>query len=141
MLERLPHFMRPAMFKKPLLLSLLCLLLQPSVHAAPFSLQAQDTARYALATYPEALIASLAKMVSFNTVADPAVPFADNPQHTGFKRYLVAEAQRLGFDGADWNRSVPVPFACAAWTGLRGPRRARLTAIVIRPSAAARKCW
>ena len=89
------------MFKKPLLLSLLALLLQPSVHAAPVSLQAQDTARHALATYPEALIASLAKMVSFNTVADPAVPFADNPQHTGFKRYLAAEAQGLGFDFHD----------------------------------------
>ena len=34
-------------------------------------------------------------MVSFNTVADTAVPF-DNPQHLGFKHYLAAEAERLG---------------------------------------------
>jgi dipeptidase D len=88
------------MFKKSILLTMLSLLL-PSVHAAPVSLQAQETARYALATYPEPLIASLAKMISYNTVADPAVPFADNPQHTGFKRYLAQEAQRLGFDFHD----------------------------------------
>ncbi|MGK5034635.1 hypothetical protein [Janthinobacterium sp. LB3P118] len=90
------------MLKKPVLLTLIGLLLPAfSVHAAPVSLQSQDTARYALATYPEPLIASLATMVSFNTVADPAVPFADNPQHTGFKRYLAQEAQRLGFDFHD----------------------------------------
>ncbi len=78
-----------------------------SVHAAPVSLQAQDTARYALATYAEPLIASQAKMVSFNTVADPAVLFTDNPQHTGFKRYLAQEAQRLGFDFHDHGH-VPI---------------------------------
>ena len=91
------------MLKKLARLSLLSLLIPSAfaVHAAPVSPQAQETARYALATYPEPLIASLAKMVSYNTVADPAVPFADNPQHTGFKRYLAQEAQRLGFDFQD----------------------------------------
>jgi len=98
------------MFKKPVLLALSGLLLQSavSVHAAPVSLQAQETARYALATYPEPLIASLAKMISYNTVADPAVPFADNPQHTGFKRYLAQEAQRLGFDFHDHGHVVVI---------------------------------
>ena len=102
------------MFKKPVLLTLTSLLLQSifplAAHAAPaaVSAQAQETARYALATYPEALIASLAKMVSYNTVADPAVPFADNPQHTGFKRYLAAEAQRLGFDFHDYGHVLVI---------------------------------
>ena len=78
-------------------------LLLPSLysHAAPLSPEAIDTARYALATYPEPMIASLAKMVSFNTVAVPNLAMADNPQHTGFKRYLEQQAQQLGLDFKD----------------------------------------
>lgn len=89
--------------------ALLALLL-PSLysHAAPVSVEARDTASYALATYPEPMIASLARMVSFNTVAVPNLPLADNPQHTGFKRYLAQEAQRLGLDFQDYGYVVVI---------------------------------
>ncbi|UUZ50206.1 hypothetical protein LP420_09695 [Massilia sp. B-10] len=40
------------------------------------------------ATYEGALVDSLEKMVSFNTVADKDVPLERNPQHLGFKQYL-----------------------------------------------------
>src|SRR5471032_2613809 len=104
------------MFKKLALRTLLPLLLQCAFHLPVYasaadvavSAQAQDTARYALATYPEAMISSLAKMVSFNTVADPALPFESNPQHAGFKRYLQQEAQRLGFDFHDYGHVVVI---------------------------------
>jgi len=104
------------MFKKLALRTLLPLLLQCAFHLpvyasaadAAVSAEAQDTARYALATYPEAMISSLAKMVSFNTVADPALPFESNPQHAGFKRYLQQEAQRLGFDFHDYGHVVVI---------------------------------
>ncbi|UUZ55680.1 hypothetical protein LP419_09090 [Massilia sp. H-1] len=39
-------------------------------------------------TYEGALVDSLEKMVSFNTVADKDVPLERNPQHLGFKQYL-----------------------------------------------------
>ncbi|MBB5606815.1 MULTISPECIES: hypothetical protein [unclassified Janthinobacterium] len=113
------------MFKKLALRTLLPLLLQCAFHLpvyasaadAAVSAEAQDAARYALATYPEAMISSLAKMVSFNTVADPAVPFASNPQHAGFKRYLQQEAQRLGFDFHDYGHVVVIGMggAASAW--------------------------
>ncbi|NHZ91245.1 dipeptidase [Massilia sp. CCM 8733] len=58
-------------------------------------------AAHAAATYRTDLINSLGKMVSFNTVADKAVPFERNAQHLGFKQYLKAEAERLGLDYTD----------------------------------------
>ncbi|UOD27611.1 dipeptidase [Massilia violaceinigra] len=58
-------------------------------------------AAHAAATYRTELINSLGKMVSFNTVADKAVPFERNAQHLGFKQYLKAEAERLGLDYTD----------------------------------------
>ncbi|HEX8610544.1 MAG TPA: dipeptidase [Telluria sp.] len=58
-------------------------------------------AAHAAATYRTELIDTLGKMVSFNTVADKAVPFERNPQHLGFKQYLKAEAERLGLDYTD----------------------------------------
>lgn len=70
------------------------------------SVEARDTARHALATCPEAIISSLARMISFNTVAGPAVPFESNLQHTGFKRCLQQEVQRLGFDFHDYGHVV-----------------------------------
>lgn len=73
---------------------------------APVSVEARDMARHALATYPEAMISILARMVSFNTVAGPAVPFESNLQHTGFKRCLQQEVQRLGFDCHDYGHVV-----------------------------------
>lgn len=83
--------------------SLLCCLATGSAGAAPPppGEAALRTAAHAAATYRSALIDSLGKMVSFNTVADKAVPFERNPQHLGFKQYLKAEAERLGFDYTD----------------------------------------
>ncbi len=60
-----------------------------------------STASHAVKAYRNDIVGTLAKMVSFNTVADPKVPFDTNPQHLGFKRYLKEEAARLGLDYAD----------------------------------------
>ncbi len=65
------------------------------------SVEAIDTAKYAVKTYHAALIDSLARMVSYNTVADKNIPYASNPQHLGFKQYLKEEAARLGLDYTD----------------------------------------
>ena len=59
------------------------------------------TASHAVSAYRNEVVDTLAKMVSFNTVADPTVPFDGNPQHLGFKQYLKDEAARLGLDFAD----------------------------------------
>lgn len=73
----------------------------PQAHAAALSEQAIATARHALDTYPQQMTAALAAMVSYNTVADPAVPIDKNPQHLGFKQLLKEEAARLGLDYQD----------------------------------------
>jgi dipeptidase D len=84
-------------------LALTTLLLQSAfqANAAPLSEAATATARYALDTYPQQMTAALAAMVSYNTVADPAVPYEKNPQHLGFKQLLKEEAARLGLDYTD----------------------------------------
>jgi dipeptidase D len=69
---------------------------------------AVKAAKYAVATYRNDIVDSLAKMVSYNTVADPAVPLDRNPQHLGFKRYLKDEAARLGLDFVDYGVVVVI---------------------------------
>lgn len=92
---------------------LLCLLVPfmfasvPAQAAAP-SQEALKAAQYALATGQEQLVASLAKMVSFNTVADKDVPLERNPQHLGFKQYLKDEAARIGLDFQDHGAVVVI---------------------------------
>ena len=71
-----------------------------SVRATPGP-DAVQAAAHARAAYSDALVDSLAGMVSFNTVADPKVAFENNPQHQGFKRYLKDLAGTLGLDVAD----------------------------------------
>ncbi|MDQ1817409.1 dipeptidase [Massilia sp. CCM 9210] len=84
------------------LASLLCCLSTAAGAAPPPPGDAAlRAAAHAAATYRTAVIDSLAKMVSFNTVADKAVPFERNPQHLGFKGYLKSEAERLGLDYTD----------------------------------------
>lgn len=83
------------------LLSLALSLATGATAATAPSDTAVETARYAAATYDTELVDTLAKMVSFNTVADKALAFEKNPQHLGFKQYLRAEAARLGLDYAD----------------------------------------
>lgn len=82
--------------------SLLCCLgTAASAAPPPPGEAALRTAAHAAATYRTELIDTLGKMVSFNTVADKAIPFERNPQHLGFKQYLKAEAERLGLDYTD----------------------------------------
>lgn len=93
---------------KKLALATMLLAALPLSQAAPVSAPATAAARHALDTYPAQLQASLAKMVSFNTVADPAIPDEKNPQHIGFKQFLKEEAERLGFDYRDHGMVVVI---------------------------------
>ncbi|PWF54828.1 dipeptidase [Massilia glaciei] len=69
---------------------------------------AVKAASHAVGAYRGQLVELLAKMVSFNTVADPALAFDKNPQHTGFKQLLRSEAERLGLDFTDHGHVVVV---------------------------------
>ncbi|GAB2879447.1 dipeptidase [Pseudoduganella ginsengisoli] len=100
------------MLKKITLATLLAAAM-PALHAAPLSAPATSAARYALDTYANQLTASLAMMVSFNTVADPKVPGEKNPQHIGFKQYLKEEAERLGFDYRDHGMVVVIGYGAS----------------------------
>lgn len=93
----------PDMRISTLIASLLLCSTQAAYGAAPPppSAEAVRAARHAATAYRGALVDTLAKMVSFNTVADKNVPFEKNPQHLGFKRYLKDEAARLGLDYAE----------------------------------------
>ncbi|HBZ07086.1 MAG TPA: dipeptidase [Massilia sp.] len=62
---------------------------------------AVKAAKYAVTTYRTAVVDTLAKLVSYNTVADPNLPSDRDPQHIAFKNALKTEAERLGFDVAD----------------------------------------
>ncbi|MES3023976.1 MAG: dipeptidase [Pseudomonadota bacterium] len=62
---------------------------------------AVKAASHAVSAYRAEVVELLARMVSFNTVADPAIAFDKNPQHIGFKQLLKTEAERLGLDFAD----------------------------------------
>jgi dipeptidase D len=61
-----------------------------------------DAAHYAASRYDGDMVATLAKLVSYNTVASDKIAFDQNPAHQGFKQYLKAEAARLGFDFSDY---------------------------------------
>ncbi len=87
-----------------LIASLLCCLGAPFAGAAPAAPPAETSVaagRHAVSAYRVALVDTLARMVSFNTVADKDVPYERNPQHLGFKHYLKEEAARLGLDYTD----------------------------------------
>ena len=105
------------MIRKTLLASLL---LATFAGAAPASSQAAapgavrnapsdvavKTAKHAVTTYRKDIVDTLAKLVSFNTVADKDVPSDKNPVHIAFKEALKAEAARLGLDYADHGWTV-----------------------------------
>jgi dipeptidase D len=74
------------------------------------SFVAQKTASYAVSKYNKEIVKTLAKMVSFNTVANPDVSIDKSPAHVGFKRYLKSEAARLGFDFADYGYVVVIGY-------------------------------
>jgi dipeptidase D len=72
-------------------------------HAAPpppgeTALQA---ARHALDTYHDDVIDTLARLVGYDTVADPKLACERNPRHIAFKAALKQEAGRLGLDFSD----------------------------------------
>lgn len=67
---------------------------------------AVKTAKYAVSTYRKDIVDTLAKLVSYNTVADKNIPSDRNPVHIAFKEALKAEAQRLGLDYADHGWTV-----------------------------------
>nr|WP_315485288.1 dipeptidase [uncultured Undibacterium sp.] len=71
---------------------------------------AKKTASYAIAKYDKDIVKTLGKMVSFNTVANPDVPFEKNPAHIGFKKFLQSEAKRLGFDFTDYGYVVVIGY-------------------------------
>jgi len=62
---------------------------------------AEQTAEYAVNTYQQAMVASLAELVKYNTVAVDGVSANDNPEHIAFKAELKKQAQALGFDYKD----------------------------------------
>jgi dipeptidase D len=62
---------------------------------------AVKAASHAVSTYRNELVAMVGKMISFNTVADPAYTADKNPVHIAFKQYLKGEAERLGLDFKD----------------------------------------
>ncbi len=81
------------------------------VFAAPAAVPGPDAiqaARHAVKTYPDALVKTLGKLVSFNTVADKDIAFERNPAHLGFKQALKDEAARLGLDYVDHGYVVVV---------------------------------
>ena len=89
------------MIRKTILASLL-LATAVAGHAAPVNTNANapgeaavKAAKYAAATYRNDIVDTLARLVSYNTVADPKVPSDKNPVHIAFKTALKQEAQRL----------------------------------------------
>jgi dipeptidase D len=83
-------------------LALISLLAHSTLHAATISNTATATANHARQAYGKQVVDSLANMVSFNTVADPKLPFEENPANLGFKKFLKEEAARLGLDFTDY---------------------------------------
>jgi len=77
----------------------------PAIKNAPSDV-AVKTAKHAVTTYRKDIVDTLAKLVSFNTVADKDVPSDKNPVHIAFKEALKAEAARLGLDYADHGWTV-----------------------------------
>lgn len=76
------------------------LLLTPS-QAQQVSNIAQQTAEYAVNTYSQAMVDSLATLVQHNTVAVEGVPSDKNPTHIAFKKDLQQQALSLGLDYQD----------------------------------------
>lgn len=98
------------MYKNSLFASLLLASAATALAAAPAapapSAVAVGAASYAVKTYRNDVVDSLAKLVSFNTVADPRYPSDQNPVHIAFKAELKAQAERLGLDYADHGWTV-----------------------------------
>ncbi|BBN83755.1 dipeptidase [Pseudoalteromonas sp. A25] len=66
----------------------------------------QATAEYAVNSYQQAQIHTLANMVSFPTVNEEGVATPDNPVFIGFKQLLKMKAAQLGLDYQDKGHTV-----------------------------------
>lgn len=86
-------------------LSLLSLVTIPLLATATFantiSKLADQTAEYAVTTYSQSMVDSLAELVKYNTVAKEGVAATDNPAHIAFKAELKKQANALGLDFTD----------------------------------------
>jgi dipeptidase D len=87
------------MMKKTILAGLL--LAATAASAAIPDEDAVRAAKHAASVYRTDVVDLLARLVSYNTVADKNIPCDKNPQHIGFKGFLKQEAERLGLDFAD----------------------------------------
>lgn len=65
------------------------------------SIEADQTAKYAVDSYQQDTIKALAKLVSFKTVAQQDVPFEKNPEFTQFKAYIKSLSESLGLSFQD----------------------------------------
>lgn len=105
------------MYKKALIASLLLALSSTALtasaapQAGPTGIPSEaavGAAKYAVQTYRNDVVDTLARLVSFNTVVDARYPSDRNPVHIAFKAALKQEAERLGLDYADHGWTVIV---------------------------------
>lgn len=64
--------------------------------AQSVSIEADQTAKYAVDSYQKDTIAALAKMVSFKTVAVEGLAYEKNPEFSNFKAYIKSLSETLG---------------------------------------------
>jgi dipeptidase D len=88
------------MMRKTILAGLLLLAATAASAAIPDE-AAVKAAKHAASVYRTDVVDLLARLVSYNTVADKNIPCDKNPQHLGFRTFLKQEAERLGLDVAD----------------------------------------
>jgi len=81
--------------------SLLTFVFIANTQALQISQAADDTANYAVNTYQQAMVNSLAELVKFNTMAVDGVLAINNPEHIAFKKELKKQATQLGLDFKD----------------------------------------
>ncbi|WP_102798134.1 dipeptidase [Bowmanella denitrificans] len=88
--------------------ALSALLFSPVLLAKTPGELAQSAAEYAVQTYEQAMIDSLASLVRHNTVAVEGIPSPDNPVHRAFKQDLIGQAAALGLDYQDYGYVVVI---------------------------------
>jgi dipeptidase D len=96
---------------RTILAALLLVFAASAASSAPAAIPGEaavKAARHAVSVYRDDVVDTLAKLVSYNTVAVPDLPLERNPQHTGFKNFLKAEATRLGFDVTDYGHVMVI---------------------------------
>ena len=80
-------------------------LLAANAHAN-LDTRSDAAAQYAVNTYQDAQIHTLANLVSFPTVNKDGINTPDNPDFIGFKALLKMKAAELGFDYQDLGYTV-----------------------------------